>query len=172
MSELYVSWLKYHEKIEILAAKIYQSDWEFDAIVCLAKGGLRVGDILCRIYNRPLAIMFTSSYGGKDNRERGEVKIAEHLAMTVNNLGERILLVDDLVDSGKTALASISWLKERYPIKEIRTAVIWYKSCSAIAPDYYVDYLANNPWIHQPFEIYELTNPQHWLDKHLHTIDF
>ncbi|NEQ27333.1 MAG: phosphoribosyltransferase, partial [Microcoleus sp. SIO2G3] len=32
---------------------------------------------------------------------------------------------------------------------------IWYKERSIIAPDYYVDYLTDNPWIHQPFEHYE-----------------
>jgi uncharacterized protein len=58
MSDLYISWEEYHQKIEQLAFKIYQSDWAFNQIVCLAKGGLRVGDILCRIYDQPLAILY------------------------------------------------------------------------------------------------------------------
>ena len=72
-------------------------------------------------------------------------------------LGDRILLVDDLVDSGATLQQTIPWLKQYYGsrIKEIRTAVLWYKACSVIAPDYYVEYLPDNPWIHQPFEHYE-----------------
>lgn len=51
----------------------------------------------------------------------------------------------------------MNWLKTKYPenITEIRTAVIWYKSASVKIPDYYVEYLPNNPWIHQPFELYE-----------------
>ena len=36
-----------------------------------------------------------------------------------------------------------------------QAAVLWYKACSVAIPDYYVDYLADNPWIHQPFEMYE-----------------
>jgi hypoxanthine phosphoribosyltransferase len=55
MSDLYISWPDYHHKIEQLAVKIYQSSWEFNQIVCLARGGLRIGDILSRIYNQPLA---------------------------------------------------------------------------------------------------------------------
>jgi hypothetical protein len=39
---------------------------------------------------------------------------------------------------------------------DIRTAVLWYKACSTCAPDYHVHFLAESPWIHQPFEPYEL----------------
>jgi hypoxanthine phosphoribosyltransferase len=80
--------------------------------------------------------------------------------MTAEKLGSRILLVDDLVDSGITLQQTIPWLKENsdFPIEEIRTAVLWYKACSVLKPDYYVDHLADNPWIHQPFEHYEQMN--------------
>jgi uncharacterized protein len=161
MADLYVSWSDYHQKIEQLAAQIYQSGWEFNQIVCLARGGLRIGDILSRIYQQPLAILATSSYSGPGKQERGNLTFSRHLTMTAENLGSRILLVDDLVDSGVTLKETTPWLKENSdsPIEEIRSAVIWYKACSVIAPDYYVDYLPDNPWIHQPFEHYEHMNP-------------
>lgn len=157
MPDLYVSWSDYHHKIETLAVKIYQSNWQFNQIVCLAKGGLRVGDIMCRLYGQPLAILSTASYGGKDNRQRGKIRFSQHLSSIEADLGNKVLLVDDLVDSGVSLLESINWLRSRYSanILEIRTAVIWYKNTSVIAPDYYVDYLPDNPWIHQPFEKYE-----------------
>lgn len=162
MSEdLYVSWSEYHHKIELLAAKVYQSQWQFDQIICVAKGGLRVGDIFARIFDQPLAIMFTSSYGGLNNRTRGKIKFSQHLTTVENQINSQVLLVDDLVDSGYSLQASIEWLQQHYgdSIREIRTAVIWYKSCSTIEPDYYVDYLQNDPWIHQPFERYEKMKP-------------
>jgi hypothetical protein len=40
-------------------------------------------------------------------------------------------------------------------LQEFRTAVLWYKASSLVKPDYYVHYLPDNPWIHQPFEVYE-----------------
>ncbi|MGI2905137.1 phosphoribosyltransferase [Tolypothrix sp. VBCCA 56010] len=161
MPDLYVSWSDYHQKIEQLAAQIYQSGWEFNQIVCLARGGLRVGDIISRIYEQPLAILATSSYSGSGKQERGNLIFSHHLTMTAEKLGSRILLVDDLVDSGVTLQETIPWLKEnnKFPIEEIRTAVLWYKACSVMVPDYYVDYLADNPWIHQPFEHYEDIKP-------------
>lgn len=161
MPDLYVSWSEYHYKIEQLAAQIYHSGWEFNQIVCLARGGLRVGDILSRIYQQPLAILATSSYSGPGKQERGDLVFSRHMTMTTATLGERVLVVDDLVDSGVTLKATIPWLHENSdsPIAEIRTAVIWYKAASIFAPDYYVDYLADNPWIHQPFEHFENISP-------------
>ena len=38
---LYVSYDEYHNLIEKLAIKLHQSGWEFDTILCLARGGLR-----------------------------------------------------------------------------------------------------------------------------------
>ncbi len=159
MTDLYISWTEYHQKIEQLAIKIYQSGWRCDRIVCLAKGGLRVGDILCRLFDQPLAILSSASYRGKT---RGEIVFSEHLSMTESNLTGKVLLVDDLVDSGVSLSEAIAWLKKRYgdEITEIKTAVIWYKAASAIAPDYYTDYLKDNPWIHQPFEKYEQLTPE------------
>ena len=157
MSDLYVSWADYHQKIEQLAVKIYESNWPVNQIICLAKGGLRVGDILARIYDLPLAILSTSSYGGVNNQVRGSITISHELTMTTANLGSHILLVDDLVDSGVTLQKVLIWLDHKYGhyIEELRTGVLWYKSCSVITPDYYVDYLPDDPWIHQPFEAYE-----------------
>ncbi|HEY9847942.1 MAG TPA: phosphoribosyltransferase family protein [Leptolyngbyaceae cyanobacterium] len=157
MPDLYVSWSDYHRKIELLAVKIYQSNWQFNQIVCLARGGLRVGDILSRIYRQPLAILAASSYGGEDNRVRGALTISGQLTMTAPELGSHVLLLDDLVDSGTTLQQCALWLKENYRdrIAEIRTGVIWYKACSLVAPDYHAEYLPDNPWIHQPFEPYE-----------------
>ncbi|MDJ0578241.1 MAG: phosphoribosyltransferase family protein [Xenococcaceae cyanobacterium MO_234.B1] len=159
MTDLYISWTEYHQKIEQLAIKIYQSGWRCDRIVCLAKGGLRVGDILCRLFDQPLAILSSASYRGKT---RGEIVFSQHLSMTESNLTGKVLLVDDLVDSGVSLSEAIAWLKKRYgdEITEIKTAVIWYKAASAIAPDYYTDYLKDNPWIHQPFEKYEQLTPE------------
>ncbi|MCY7390616.1 MAG: phosphoribosyltransferase [Leptolyngbyaceae cyanobacterium CAN_BIN12] len=157
MPDLYVSWEDYHYLIERLAVKVHQSDWQFNQIICLAKGGLRVGDILSRLYDVPLAILSTASYGGSKNQSRGSLIFSHDLTKTTANLGSHILLVDDLVDSGVTLKKTLDWLDRKYGfyIEEVRTAVLWYKQCSVITPDYYVTHLPDDPWIHQPFEPYE-----------------
>ena len=168
MHDLYVSWSDYHTLIERLAVQIYQSRWDFNQIVCLARGGLRVGDILSRLYKQPLAILAASSYEGKGSRVRGNLTFSPNLTMTTRHLGSRVLLVDDLVDSGNTLQQTAIWLKKYYAVdvKEVKTAVIWYKACSIIKPDYYADYLPDNPWIHQPFERYEQITPAELAKSH------
>jgi uncharacterized protein len=168
MPDLYVSWDDYHQKIEQLAVKVYESNWHFNQILCLAKGGLRVGDVLSRLFDQPLAILSTSSYGGENNQVRGSVTFGTDLTKTTANLGSHVLLVDDLVDSGLTLKKTLKWLDLKYGfyVEEMKTAVLWYKECSVIAPDFYVDYLADNPWIHQPFEPYEQMSPEDLAKKY------
>jgi hypothetical protein len=150
---LYLSWDEYHHAIEQLAHQIDRSGWEFEQILCLARGGLRVGDTLSRIFRKPLAILATSSYTGTEERQRGQLTIAQHVTMTTPTLSANLLLVDDLVDSGITLAQTIPWLQHHHPeVKTIKTAVLWYKEASQHIPDYYVTHLPDNPWIHQPFE--------------------
>ncbi|MBC7514412.1 MAG: phosphoribosyltransferase [Herminiimonas sp.] len=153
---LWVDWAEYHRSIEDLAALVHASSWKFDQILCLARGGLRPGDVLSRIFDVPLAILSTSSYRASAGTEQGELDIASAVTMARGTLGGRILLVDDLVDSGITLQRVQAHLADSYlAVTEIRTAVIWYKQCSVLKPDYHVRYLPENPWIHQPFEQYD-----------------
>ena len=73
---LYVSYDEYHSLIEKLAIKVHQSGWQFDTILCLARGGMRPGDILSRIFDKPLAIMSTSSYRADAGTTQGALDIA------------------------------------------------------------------------------------------------
>jgi hypoxanthine phosphoribosyltransferase len=161
MKTLKVSWRQYHVMIERLALAIFDSGWQFNQIICIARGGLRVGDVLSRIYEVPLAILSTHSYTAEGGTVRGQLVIAEHMTMTAPRLGERVLLVDDMVDSGHTLEAVFRALPERFAhIADLRTAVLWYKAHSVFRPDYYIEHLAENPWIHQPFEVYDTLRPE------------
>ncbi len=158
---LHVSWDEYNTLIERLALLVHESGWRFNQVICIARGGLRVGDVLSRIYELPLAILSTHSYTAEGGTVRGQLIIAEHMTMTSPRLGDRVLLVDDMVDSGHTLEAVHKELPQRFRhISDIRTAVVWYKACSVVKPDYYVSYLPDNPWIHQPFEVYDTLRPE------------
>jgi uncharacterized protein len=157
---LQVTWDEYNTLVERLALAVHESGFEFNQIICIARGGLRVGDVLSRIYEQPLAILSTHSYAAEGGIVRGELVIAEHMTMTKPRLGERVLLVDDMVDSGHTLQAVHAELPRRFShITAIRTAVLWWKACSVFKPDYAVVYLPENPWIHQPFEVYDTLRP-------------
>ena len=163
---LYVSYDEYHNLIEKLAIKVHQSGWEFDNILCLARGGMRPGDMQSRIFNKPLAIMSTSSYRSDGGTVQGNLDIARFITTPKGEIAGRVLLVDDLADSGHTLNAVIKMLKTNYqPITELRSAVIWTKAVSTFTADYSVEFLATNPWIHQPFEGYDTMGPEKLREK-------
>ena len=157
---LEVDWPQYNTLVERLALAVHQSGFRFNQIICIARGGLRVGDVLSRIFDQPLAILSTHSYTAEGGKVRGALVIAEHMTMTKPRLGDRVLLVDDMVDSGHTLAAVHQELPRRFPhITELRTAVLWWKGSSVFKPDYFVDYLPDSPWIRQPFEVYDGLDP-------------
>ncbi|MBK7049804.1 MAG: phosphoribosyltransferase [Rhodoferax sp.] len=163
---LYVSYDEYHNLIEKLAIKVHQSEWAFDTILCLARGGLRPGDILSRIFDKPLAIMSTSSYRAQAGTVQGNLDVARYITTPKGEIAGKVLLVDDLADSGLTLNVVIKQLKENYPaVTEMRSAVIWTKAISNFTPDYTVEFLPTNPWIHQPFESYDAMRAQQLIQK-------
>lgn len=167
--DLWVSWSEYHRAVEKLALLVYESGWKFDQVLCLARGGMRPGDIFSRIFDVPLAILSTSSYREEAGRQRGELDVGKYITMTKGALGGKVLLIDDLVDSGATLEKVQQHLKENFSaITEVKSAVIWCKACSSLRPDFYLEYLADNPWIHQPFEEYDGLRPHQlaaWIKK-------
>ncbi len=157
---LWVDWEEYHRSIERLARIVHDSGYQFDQTLCLARGGLRIGDVFSRLFKVPLAILSTSSYREAAGTKRGELDISNGITSTAGPLAGRILLIDDLVDSGVTLEKVQEHLKENFPaVTEVRSAVIWFKACSVMKPDYYVDFLEDSPWIHQPFEVYDDMTP-------------
>lgn len=153
---LRVSWDDYHRAIERLARIVHQAGYPFDAVLCIARGGLRIGDVFSRLFKTPLHILSVSSYREAAGTRQGEFRIADGITSTHGPLAGRILLVDDLVDSGATLARVQEHLRTAFAsVTEVRSAVIWYKACSTMRPDYYLEYLPESPWIHQPFEVYD-----------------
>lgn len=161
MKDLYVSWDEYHRQIERLAAQVHSSGWAFDAVVAIARGGLRVGDVFSRMFDRPLGVIFTSSYRAGQGTVQDSLMIGESLCSAQPLPGPRWLVVDDLVDSGGTLDGLVPVLRARHPqLEELRCAVLWRKAAARFKPDYCAVELPDNPWIHQPFEIYEGMAPE------------
>ena len=122
------------------------------------EGGLAIGG---PIIDGVLGFRVSASYREDGGTVAGELDIADYITSTGGEPWGRVLLVDDLVDSGKTLQEVAGHLRVAFPlVQEIRSAVIWFKARSSVAPDYYVERLEHNPWIHQPFERYDRLRPQ------------
>ncbi len=157
--ELVVSWEQYHHLIEHLALQLHHAAADFDQIVALSRGGLRVGDVLSRLFDRSLVVMAASSYGGDGGRIQGQLKLGHELAHTCDQLGPSLLLVDDLVESGTTLAHASARLQTELNPAQLLTGVLWLKGGSRFQPDFWSMELTESPWIVQPFTRWELLQP-------------
>jgi hypoxanthine phosphoribosyltransferase len=112
------------------------------------------------VFDKPLAIMSTSSYRSDAGTIQGRLDLAKYITLPKGELAGRVLLVDDLADSGITLKAVVDRLRGTPGISELRSSVIWVKGVSSYTPDYYVESLPTSPWIHQPFEEYDGLRPE------------
>ncbi len=83
-------------------------------LVCVLKGG---SFFMCELAKRitvpvSLDFMSVSSYGG-DTRSSGVVKIVKDLDEPLN--GKNVLVIEDIVDSGRTLSYLLEMLKDRKP---------------------------------------------------------
>ena len=169
--KLIVSWNEYNQTVEKLAIQIHESGYEPTILVGIMRGAAPMIDVLSRIFKLKCAYLAVESYSGKGvEDEQGDIVFSREMSSIAPNMGGRILLCDDLSDTGITFNKSIDWLKQYEPIKgkieEIRTATLWKKQKSTFEPDYCATRLKVNPWIVQPFEIYEEIRIEEIKKKH------
>ena len=158
--KLIISFDEYLDTVEKLAIDVNKS-FKPTVLVGIMRGGAQIIDILSRIFKLPTAYIVIQSYSGKGTEDRqGELIFAREISSIASEKDfEKVLLVDDLSDTGLTLNKSIDWLKKYEPIKnyikDIKTACLWKKKSSKFNPDYCPVMLDSDPWIVQPTEHYE-----------------
>lgn len=121
-----------HFKIDILNLADKCSAFEADTIVAIARGGMTVGHALSMALKiRNLQSIRCESYD--DNTQRQSLAIYGECDF---NQSKRVLIVDDIVDSGKTLHALIPVLQKRYPSIHFATASVFTKSTALVQPDF------------------------------------
>ena len=158
--KLIINFDEYLETVEKLAIEV-NKEFKPTVLVGIMRGAAPIIDILSRIFKLPTAYIVIQSYSGKGFEDKqGDLVFARDISSIASQRDfERILLVDDLSDTGLTLNKSIDWLKSYDPvkgyIKDIKTACLWKKKSSKFNPDYCPVMLDSDPWIVQPTEHYE-----------------
>lgn len=148
-----------------LAEKVFASGWRPDVIVALWRGGAPVGVavheyLAFRGWKLSHAVMKCFSYSGIGEHS-GEVKFecAEELLSSFKP-GEKVLVVDDVFDTGKTAEAMKCALDERKV--SFRFATVYWKrkvEGEGLRPDYCVREVGDD-WLVFPHEIVGLSDAE------------
>ena len=159
-NKLIISFEEYTSTVEKLALQIHQN-YTPSVLVGIMRGAAPILDILSRILKLPIAYIVIQSYSGKGMEDKqGQLMFAREISSLAENKDyNKVLLVDDLSDTGLTLNKSIEWLKNYAPtkeyIKELKTACLWKKKSSTFEPDFCPIRLDSDPWIVQPTEHYE-----------------
>ena len=168
--KLIIKFDEYLDTVEKLALTISQN-YKPTVLVGIMRGAAPIIDILSRILKLPTAYIVIQSYSGSGiENKQGELIFARDISSIASNTDyERVLLVDDLSDTGLTLNKSIEWLKQYEPvknyIKEKKTACLWKKKSSTIPPEFSPVRLNGDPWIIQPTEHYEELNIEEIVSK-------
>ena len=169
-NKLIVDWKEYNLIVEKLAIKIHESGYKPTMLIGIMRGGAPIIDVLSRVFKLKCAYLAVESYTGEGTEDQqGELVFSREISSTVQDMGGRLLLCDDLSDTGVTLKKSINWLNSYEAIKNIesiKTAVLWKKKDSTFEPDYCAERLDTNPWIVQPFEHYEEVRIEDLIKKH------
>jgi len=158
--KLIITFDEYNKIVEKLAILIHNT-YKPTVLVGIMRGAAPIIDILSRILKLPIAYIVIQSYSGEGMEDKqGQLMFARDISSLAEDKDfDRVLLIDDLSDTGLTLNKSIEWLKNYGPTKnfinEVKTACLWKKKSSTFEPDFCPVRLDHDPWIVQPTEHYE-----------------
>ncbi|MEN6331372.1 MAG: phosphoribosyltransferase [Smithella sp.] len=142
-----LSWGSIIRDSQNLAWMVRNSGYAPNIIVAIGRGGYVPARILCDYLLIPdLASIKVEHWGS--SVVKGEAFIKFALRADIRN--KKVLLVDDVTDTGDTLKVSLQYLKRFHPL-EIRTAILVHKTRSTIVPDYFVKKIVKWRWIIFPW---------------------
>jgi xanthine phosphoribosyltransferase len=135
-----ISWEQLHRDAKALAWRLLNMDY-FKGIVAITRGGMVPAAIIARELDIHLIdTICISSYDWKD--KKGEAQILK----TFNGDGEGWLLIDDLVDTGRTA----QLVREIIP--KAHFATIYAKPAGRPLVDSFITEVSQDTWILFPWD--------------------
>lgn len=152
--EIVISWPELHRDARYLSEELHRLG-EWRGIVAITRGGLVPAALVAReLEIRLIDTVCVSSYGagtgGGAEQEQSGVKVLKGVAGD----GEGFLLIDDLVDTGKTAQVV------RQMLPKAHFATLYAKPAGRPFVDTCVKEFKQNKWIFFPWDIeYRFAKP-------------
>jgi xanthine phosphoribosyltransferase len=143
-----VSWDQFHRDARALAWRLTEPG-PFHAIVCITRGGLVPAAIVARELNvRLIETVCVESY--VDIGKQGELRVLKGIADKVVDAGagsgQGVLIVDDLVDTGKTARVVRGLLPNAH------FATVYAKPMGRPMVDTFITEVSQDTWIYFPWD--------------------
>jgi hypoxanthine phosphoribosyltransferase len=144
------TWNQIYEMLIYQAQKIKTQNYKPDLIVAIARGGVVPARILSDLLETPNLSFMQIEFYTSINQTLQEPILKQTLATNVT--GKKILLIDDISDTGKSLQLAKNHLQHQGAI-EIRTATLYGKPQSITIPDFYEKQTTD--WVVFPWDIKE-----------------
>ena len=141
-NKIFLNWEELHADLRILAQEISQKG-SFSKIVAVSRGGLVPAGVLAYLLDIRHVITINVSSYDKDKQQRLEMLENPE---KIEQIDEKTLIVDDLVDSGQT----FAFLKEFFP--KATYACVYAKRRGKTLADFYAKELPDQ-WVVFPWDI-------------------
>src|SRR3954447_8006556 len=140
-----VSWDQFHRDARALAWRLHAAG-PFSAIVAITRGGLVPAAIVARELNvRLIETVCIESY--QDYTKQGELRLIKPVAADIMaNRGKGVLIIDDLVDTGKTAKVA------REILPDAHFATVYAKPMGRPMVDTFITEVSQDTWIYFPWD--------------------
>lgn len=142
-SDIYISWDELHRDTRELCAQLLERGKSWHTLIAVTRGGLIPAAVVARELDiRLVDTVCVRSYHGSEAKEQGEATILK----APEGDGEGCLLIDDLVDTGRTAGA----IRERLP--KATFATVYAKEEGRPLTDFCVREVPQTTWIRFPWD--------------------
>lgn len=116
------------------ATKIKSDGWKPDAIVGIARGGWVHARIACDLLGVKDLFSVKVDHWGVTATKDGKAKLT--CPLTGDVVGKRVLVVDDITDTGESLTMAVEHVKECGP-SEVKSATLMHIAGSKFVPDYF-----------------------------------
>ncbi len=144
----HISWDQIHRDSRALAwrlEKMGPKGGTWKAIVAITRGGMAPAMIIARELD--IRTVDTISIKSYDNQSRSEAIVLKSPDDSIIGDGEGILIIDDLVDTGKT----LEVVKAKYPKAHIAT--VYAKPMGRPMVDSFITEVSQDTWIFFPWDM-------------------
>ena len=142
-----MTWEDLGTAVDDLARQIHASGFVPDAVLALARGGLPLGGALAYALGvKSMATLNVEFYTGVEQRLDEPVMLPPVPDLTLLRT-ERLLVVDDVADTGRTLALARDFCAQHGP--EVRTAVLYEKPQSVVRCDFV--WRRTERWINFPW---------------------
>jgi len=145
-----VSWDEIVEWSLGLGKVIESSGWTPDMVVAVARGGYVPARLLCD-YLGVTDLMSLQSQHWVEAAKAAQKAIIRN-AYSIEARGLKVLVVDDIVDTGETLALARDFIRAEWKPEDVRTAALqWISPIAKFKPDYYYIEVKDWTWFQYPW---------------------